>query len=77
MAFILPILIKNGQFDKVFQYYYADTLKILRLSERTIIDLSNPTLSQKTSNALQAPTLRFRNQYLSPFTFNEQKTDEK
>lgn len=61
----LEKLIKSGEFDNIFKKYYADIIIELKLNNRTVIDLNNPTLSEQTIKALQGPTLRFRKNYLT------------
>ena len=60
----LEKLIESGEFDQIFDRYFASIIIELEINKRTVIDLDNPTLSQETIEALQGPTLRFRKNYL-------------
>ncbi|WP_354624814.1 transporter substrate-binding domain-containing protein [Psychromonas sp. MME2] len=60
----LQRLIESGEFDSMFEQVYAPIIKELKLTERTVIDLNNPTLSDETVEAMREPTQRFRNKHL-------------
>lgn len=50
----LTRLQKDGTLQQLFEQYYEDRLSALNISKRVIIDLENPTLSEKSYNALQS-----------------------
>lgn len=52
----LTRLQSNGTLLQLFEYYYKDRLAALHLEARTIIELENPTLSEKSLKALQLNT---------------------
>ena len=60
----LEKLIESGEFDTIFDKFFAPIIFELKLTERTVIDLHNLTLSEKTIKAMEAPTRRFREKYL-------------
>ena len=60
----LERLIASGEFDRIFERFFLPLILELRLAERTVIDLHNPTLSEQTVAALKAPKQRFRSKYL-------------
>ncbi|MCG6201939.1 transporter substrate-binding domain-containing protein [Psychromonas antarctica] len=60
----LEKLIASGEYDLIFERFFSKTNAQLKLSERTVIDLYNPTLSEETIRAIQTPTLRFRDKNL-------------
>lgn len=61
----LSLLQKNGELNQIFDRYYRDKINHLNLKNRVFIPLKNPTLSQKTVDALAAPSTRFQRIYLS------------
>lgn len=60
----LEKLIESGEFTKIFDSYFSSIIVELEIEQRTVIDLDNPTLSEKTIEALRGPTLRFRQNHL-------------
>lgn len=60
----LQRLIASGEFERIFEQYFSPVIVKLKLSERAVIDLYNPTLSEKTVDALKIPTQIFRKKYL-------------
>lgn len=60
----LERLIESGEFDTIFEQVFSPIIVELKLTERTVIDLHNPTLSEKTIQAMEAPTQRFRETHL-------------
>lgn len=60
----LEKLIESGEFDQIFDQYFASIIIELEINNRIVIDLNNPTLSKETIEALRGPTLRFRKNYL-------------
>jgi hypothetical protein len=60
----LERLIASGEFDAIFERVYSPIISNLKLTERTVIDLYNPTLSEETIQAIEASTQRFRNNHL-------------
>lgn len=60
----LQKLIQSGEFDEIFERGFAPIIKELKLNQRNVIDLYNPTLSQLTIKAMKEPTKRFREKHL-------------
>ena len=59
----LSRLIDSGEFESIFYQNFASVINDLRLTDRVIIDLNNPILSEKTIQATAASTALFRNHY--------------
>ena len=59
----LERLIASGEFATIFDQFFAPIILNLKLADRLVIDLHNPTLSPKTVTALKAPTQSFRTRY--------------
>jgi len=60
----LERLIASGEFDTIFERVYAPIIADLKLPERTVINLHNPTLSEETIRAIESSAQRFRDNYL-------------
>jgi hypothetical protein len=60
----LSMLIENGIFEKLFDYYYQEQIINLNLQNRHIIELQNPTLSYRTIQVLKQSKLFFKQHYL-------------
>lgn len=60
----LQRLTLSGEFDIIFEQYFSPIIVKLKLSDRSVLDLYNPTLSEQTIEALKIPTQRFRKKYL-------------
>lgn len=43
----MTILLENGEYQAMFNYYFADTVKLLNLTPRTVLTLKNPQLTEK------------------------------
>ena len=53
-----------SEFDTIFDKFFSPIIFELKLTDRVVIDLHNPTLSEQTIQAMKAPTQRFRENYL-------------
>lgn len=53
----LKMAIEDGSFDELFDKYHQDTLKKLNISQRKIISLDNPFLSDETQAIVGKPNL--------------------
>jgi len=60
----LQRLIASGEFDAIFDHVFSPIIADLKLTERTVIYLHNPTLSEETIEAIAAPTQKFMRHYL-------------
>ncbi|WP_019614587.1 transporter substrate-binding domain-containing protein [Psychromonas ossibalaenae] len=60
----LQKLIDSGEFDQSFEQFFSPIIDELKLTDRVVIDLHNPTLSEKTIQAMKIPTQRFRENHL-------------
>jgi hypothetical protein len=43
----MTILLENGEYQAMFNYYFADTVKLLNLAPRTVLTLKNKQLTEK------------------------------
>ncbi|WP_413699900.1 hypothetical protein ACLKMH_21550 [Psychromonas sp. KJ10-10] len=59
----LERLIESGEFESIFNQNFASVINELRLTDRVIMDLNNPTLSEETIKATASSTVLFRSQY--------------
>lgn len=59
----LQKLIDSGEFEQIFEQFFNPINNKLKLTDRAVIDLLNPTLSEKTVESLKVPTERFRKKY--------------
>lgn len=57
-------LTASGEFARIFEQYFSPIIDKLKLRERAVIDLSNPTLSEQTIQSSKIPTQNFRKKYL-------------
>lgn len=53
----MNIAIKDGSFDKLFYQHNSAALERINISQRQIIDLDNPYLSEKTQGTSEKPEL--------------------
>jgi hypothetical protein len=56
----LNILNASGEYDKLFKEKFAEPLKILRIQDRKIIELTNPLLTEATKAQMQKDKERFK-----------------
>ncbi|PKG37471.1 transporter substrate-binding domain-containing protein [Psychromonas sp. Urea-02u-13] len=65
----MTILIENGQYQRLFNYYFANTIKRLKLTQRTVLTLENPLLTEQARKQMlhDAPFYKklINNAYLS------------
>jgi len=61
----LERLIASGEMDDIVQRTFLPIISVLKLTERTVIDLHNPTLSDATLKAIESPIQRFRENHLT------------
>ncbi len=64
----LQRLTESGEFELTFKQYFSPIIEKLKLTDRVVIDLHNPTLSAETVNSLIIPTKQFREHYLHEST---------
>ncbi len=62
----LKRLHESGEFKQMFNENYQFSLKKLRLSERTVIELTNPLLTDKTKKVMEKMKPEFSKLVLSP-----------
>lgn len=65
LQFGLQKLIDSGEFARIFEDFFAPLIYKLKLTDRRVIDLKNPTLSETTLQAIKIPTQKFRRHYLT------------
>lgn len=61
----LERLLESGELYEIVERTFLPIISDLKLSERIVIDLHNPTLSDETLQAIEAPIQRFRDKNLN------------
>ena len=57
----MRILIDSGEYKRMFIHYFSDTIKLLKLPERTMIELQNPLITEQAAKQMLRDASFYKN----------------